>query len=155
MKNILIATIATCTALIAHSADRLEAPAILDCPNELASVRNIVEPLRDSTRTYGNGSTRILHLDTGGEPACCSSYLAILAPDPKSELGDRQCKVLASNAHGLGFMSISMLDVSSAYDSTKGLLLTIPVKLYKDGITSVTTYIKVRVNQSSGDVVLE
>ena len=106
--------------------------AIIDCTDGPSSVHNIVEPLDKSTRTYANGTIRILHLDTGGEPACCSSYMAILAPDPVNELGDRQCKLLADTHSGLGFMAIELQDIQSSYDPAQGLLLRVPVRaLYR------------------------
>jgi len=98
---------------------------------------------------------RILHLDTGGEPACCSSYMAILSANPNDELGDRQCNLLVSDANGLGFMDIAVDRVRSTYDTIKGLLLSVPVSLYGDGSTSTEKRINVRINQALGTVTIE
>ena len=58
---------------------------IAECEGWPLNVRNIVEPFDQSTRTFANGNIRILHIDTGGEPVCCSSHLVILAPNPAEE----------------------------------------------------------------------
>jgi len=141
---------------IGFSAYADEPEGLLDCHHELGSVHNIVEPLSESSRTYGNGRIRILHLDTGGEPACCSSYLAILAPDPTNELGNRQCKLLTADSVGAGFMDLSVDEVKSSYDKSSGLLLKIPVERYEsaDG-SGRESLVSIRINQSTGKIEIE
>lgn len=128
---------------------------LIDCADGPSSIHNIVEPLNESSRTYANGAVRVIHLDTGGEPACCSSYLAILSPNPNDELGNRQCKLLASDKHGLGFMDIVIKRIDSSYDSSKGLLLSVPVLLYGEGDATIKNSVDIRINQTSGAIVLE
>lgn len=119
------------------------------------SVQNVMEPWSDATRTFANGAIRIIHLDTGGEPVCCSSHLAILAPNPEDELGFRQCKLLSDGAEFMGFQFIDLKGIRSSYNAAKGLLLSVPVERYVDGIKSNKAVIKVRINQATGAITLE
>src|SRR5215813_6366189 len=47
------------------------------------------------TKSYAEGKIRIAHVDTDGEPVCCSSHLLILIPSP--DLGS-QCFALSQKA---------------------------------------------------------
>jgi hypothetical protein len=40
------------------------------------------------TKSYSGGKIKIAHVDTDGEPVCCSSHLLVFIPDP--EIGS-QC----------------------------------------------------------------
>ena len=129
-----------------------------DGPNGFAAdLRNIVEPLESATRVYANGAIRVLHVDTLGEPVCCSSHLVILAPDPEDPLGGRLC-VLLSDAPGSGFLDVSVPDMSASYDPARGLLIEVPVDRY-DGVQGAdparAERVRVRVNQQTGVVAVE
>ena len=126
---------------------------IVDCSG-LESVRNVVLPLADGTRTFANGKIRIWHIDTGGEPACCSSHLAIIAPHPEDELGYQQC-VRLSDGGSLGFQWLSVKNIQASYDAGKGLLLNVPVERYINGVDSHKLTIGVRINQATGAIVVE
>ena len=120
-----------------------------------ANARNIVEPWSDYSRTFANGNIRIAHVDTDGEPACCSSHLLILAPDPKNELGGRSCNLLSDGGSGTGFQYLSVAGTTAKYDPAKGLLITVPVERYIDGQKSGKATITVRINQATGGVTIE
>ena len=130
------------------------APVLLDCSGP-GGIDSVMEPWQDSTRTFANGAIRIVWLDTGGEPACCSSHMGILAPDPNDELGFRQCKILSDGAKWTGFQFVNIKGVTSSYDASKGLLLSVPVERYIDGIKSKKAVIDVRINQATGSITLE
>ncbi|MFC4214668.1 hypothetical protein ACFP4H_04500 [Pseudophaeobacter arcticus] len=121
----------------------------------VASAANLVEPWAETSRTYGDGAVRIALLDTGGEPACCSSHLLILSPDP--EYG-QACHVL-SDRQGTGFRQVFLEQSNSRYDAGKGLLVTIPVGRFDPDTGGVDPAsiqpVSIRINQSSGQLALE
>lgn len=123
-----------------------------------ASLRNIMEPWEDHTRTFANGKIRIAHVDTGGEPVCCSSYLAILAPTGSEiELESRQCKLLTDGPEMSGFNWIAFDAITASYDPGLGLLLNVPVERYDfagDG-TTIPATIGIRINQATGEIYTE
>jgi hypothetical protein len=117
---------------------------------------NIVEPVKNSTRSFANGKIRVWHVDAGGEPVCCSSYLAIIFPGPRDEPPGIQCKLLG-NLDGLGFVDVSVKRIKSSYRADKGLLLSVPVGYYDPdtGRTGRKERINVRINQLHGSVSIE
>ena len=128
-------------------------PAIFDCGGP-ARVDAISEPWSQSTRTFANGKIRIIALDTA-EPACCSFHLAILAPNPDDELGLRQCAVLNDGAEWTGFQSVDVSGTQSSYHPGRGLLLSVPVERYIDGVRSTRLVVDIRINQATGAITLE
>ncbi len=155
MKTKPMMAIAFATSVQAVSAATTDQAAIIDCTVGPAEVWNIVEPLSETSRTFANGSIRVMQLDTGGEPACCSSYLALLAPSAPDNFADRQCKLLVSNSSGAGFLSLSVRQIRSSYDPEKGLLLIVPVERYIDGVATNPTQINVRIHQGNGTIIIE
>ncbi len=149
MKKPLIA-LALCCATSAASAD-----ASIEACNGPSSVANVTYPWNEATRTFANDKIRIVTVDTGGEPACCSAHLVILAPDPDNELGDWQCRILSDGRLWMGFQHVDLKGVESSYNASKGLLLSIPVERYIDGIKSKKAVIDVRINQATGTIVIE
>ena len=131
--------------------------AISDC-DWPASLRNIVEPWESHTRTFANGKIRIAHVDTGGEPVCCSSYLAILAPTGSEvELESRQCKLLTDGVEMSGFNWIAFDSITASYDPGLGLLLSVPVERFDfagDG-TTIPATVGIRINQATGEIYTE
>jgi hypothetical protein len=119
-----------------------------------ASVQSLAEPWERNTRAFYNGQVRIALIDTGGEPACCSMHLLILAPDKTSEMGDRMCR-LVSNAKQMGFESIDFARLSARYDAGRGLLITFPYRLYVDGISHRNGVARVRVNMERSLITAE
>jgi len=129
---------------------------LIDCEWP-ASVSAMVEPWAENIRmfNYGeDGIVRIAHMDTGGEPACCSSYLLILAPDPDDEMGNRTCMLLSNGDAGQGFTWVEFKKITAKEDKPKELLLTVPVQTYaaNGGVPGTR---KVRINRNSGAITLE
>ncbi len=140
-------------AVAAAPSVALAEPTISQCGGQ-ARVDAIVEPWSQATRTFANGKIRIIALDTA-EPACCSFHLAIIAPNPEDELGLRQCVTLNDGAEWTGFQSVSVSNTQSSYDPGRGLLLSVPVERYIDGIRSTKLIVDVRINQATGAITIE
>ena len=135
----------TTTALAEPTLSACEGPTRIDA---------IIEPWDQHTRTFANGAIRIIGLDTG-EPACCSYHLAIIAPDPQEENWPRQCLALNDGGEWTGFQSVDVGGTQSSYDPGRGLLLSVPVERYIDGIRSTKMVVDIRINQATGEVTIE
>jgi hypothetical protein len=123
--------------------------------NELDRVSNLV----GQTRSFAQGKVRIAHVDTDGEPVCCSSHLLVLIPAP--EIGS-QCFAISQKAGDaskspLGFSSIAFSQIKASYDAQRGLLLNVPFTLYNpDGGPGKPGSTNVRVDLSGkGSVRIE
>jgi hypothetical protein len=127
MKISLIAA-AGALALAAHA----NAVTVRDCDGTTDSARNIVEPWEKSSRLYYNRLVRITHMDTGGEPVCCSSHLMVTYPSAgQDEPVYAECK-LVSMKDGAGFLSIDFAKLTAKYDPKTGLTITFPYTTYND-----------------------
>jgi hypothetical protein len=87
------------------------------------------------TRSYSAGKITTAHVDTDGEPVCCSAHLLIIIPSP--EIGS-ECFALSDQASrgdssARGFASVGFDTIKASYDPKRGLLLTVPYTLYNDG----------------------
>jgi hypothetical protein len=96
--------------------------------NDLDRISNLV----GQTKSYSEGKIRIAHVNTDGEPVCCSSHLLVFIPN--REIGS-QCFALSQKAAEgskgqLGFNSIEFNRIVSSYDPHRGLLLNVPYTLY-------------------------
>ena len=113
---------------------------------------NIVEPWDQNTRTFYKGEVRVALIDTGGEPACCSAQLLVLAPDPTDETGDRSCHLI-TNKGGVGFGDIVFAKLTATYNPKTGLLIAFPYShTGLDGKPDATGTAHVRVNVGTGKV---
>jgi hypothetical protein len=111
------------------------------------------------TRSYAEGKITIAHIDTDGEPVCCSSHLLVFIP--AKEIG-RQCfaisdKAATASGSARGFSSIELGRIKASYDSNRGLLLNVPYALYNpDGGRGKAGSTNVRVDLSGdGSVKIE
>lgn len=124
MKNILIGA-ATLT-LASHA----QAVSVRDCDGTTDSARNIVEPWEQNSRQFYNKLVRITHMDTGGEPVCCSSHLMVSYPSAgQDEPVYSECKLVSMN-EGAGFLSIDFAKLSAKYDPKTGLSISFPYTTY-------------------------
>ena len=125
-----------------------------------ANPANIFEPWEEHSRTFANGAIRVALLDTGGEPACCARHLLILSPSGNGadEPIFRQCRVASAQVNS-GFYDIDVPGISASYDPAKGLLLSVPVGHWHEGIDSgrppIVERMEIRINQSTGLVGIE
>jgi hypothetical protein len=123
--------------------------------NELDRIGNLV----GETRSYSDGKIRIAHVDTDGEPVCCSSHLLVFIPAP--EIGSQCFAVSQKAAKGSesprGFSNIEFNRIKASYDPRRGLLLDVPYTLYNpDGGRGKPGSTKVRVDlRGKGSVRIE
>ena len=88
--------------------------------------------LVDQTKSFSNGKIKIAHVDTDGEPVCCSEHLLIFIPS--AEIGS-QCFAVSQTAgqdstSARGFHRIEFNRITASYDPKRGLLLNVPYRLY-------------------------
>ncbi|MFN0262344.1 hypothetical protein ACKTEK_00550 [Tepidamorphus sp. 3E244] len=124
-----------------------QAQSVNDC-DWVASARNLVEPWGDYTRTFSNGEVRIALLDTV-EPAAGALHSLVLSP-PRSELGDRQCRVI-SYAPGIGFPGLDFGQLDASYDPATGLTFTVPGSIFENDV-QVPRIIVFTLNQATGEI---
>lgn len=118
------------------------------CDVAEASARNLVFPVEDNTRGYANGAVRLIALDTGGEPACCSSHLMVLLPSPEDS---GQICALISHRGSLGWQRLYLPGALARYDPARGLTVSVPASEY--GVRHPTPLsVEVTVNQQTGEV---
>ena len=136
-------------ALVLAAAPGLAAAqSLIDCDHFAANARNLTQPYAEATRTFANGAISLLSLDTGGEPACCSAYVMVLAPDPEEPF--QICRLLTRDGQS-GYVGVNLPGVRSDYDAATGLTLSIPVATY-DGSGSVPGVVEITVNQQTGAI---
>ncbi|MFP7569760.1 hypothetical protein [Marivita sp. S2033] len=122
---------------------------VRSCDTFEANARNLMFPVEQNTRSFANGDIRLIALDTGGEPVCCSAHLMVLFPAPEDPGG--LC-ALISNDGSLGWAGILLEKATALYDPAIGLTVSVPVIEYIDGIQDTRLSIAVNVNQQSGVV---
>jgi len=133
----------------------LSAPAsavtVSECNDFRSSVHALAEPWEANSRTFLNGAVRIAVVDTGGEPACCSVHLLVLAEKPEDATGpaERVCRVI-SQKDQLGFMAIDFAGIRTSYTPAYGLNMLVPYRLYVDGIRSRPGAARINVNPRTG-----
>ena len=96
--------------------------------NDLDRISHLV----GQTKSYSEGKIKVAHVDTDGEPVCCSSHLLVFIPSP--EIGSQCFAVSQKAASGsesqLGFSNIELSRIKASYDPQRGLLLNVPYTLY-------------------------
>ena len=126
---------------------------LAECEDFRSTAKALAEPWEANTRTFLNGAVRIAVMDTGGEPACCSVHLLVLAEKPEDNSGpaERVCKVI-SQKDQLGFMAIDFAGIRSSYTPVHGLNMLVPYRLYLDGIRSKPGAARINVNPRTGAI---
>lgn len=126
------------------------AQAISACDDWRSSVLGIAEPWEANTKTYADGTVRMVIMDVG-EPVAGSYRLLILTPPTDENPDGRQCQVLSFDAD-LGFAGLSFDGVTDITDPT-GLTVIIPAKRW---IAETDTYadakLSVTVNSTDGAI---
>lgn len=145
-------------ALIAAlSAAPAGAQYMLGCQDSwIANPVFIAEPWEANTRTWANGAIRLAVLDTMGEPACCSVHLLVISPNLRGEFGEQiVCNIVSAHEGGLGWADIDLQGARASYDAARGLLISLPVTHYVDGINDRPGLVRLRINQAIGAVGFE
>ncbi|MEM6382880.1 MAG: hypothetical protein AAF739_09415 [Pseudomonadota bacterium] len=141
--------VAVTAALTAFLTTPAQAVTVAEC-DWRASAQAIVEPWDVFSRTFANGDVRITLTDTI-EPAAGALHLVILSP-PLDELGGRQCKVVSADGSS-GFAGVLFEDMTSDYNPTTGLRLTMDVQVFNATTdTFQPRSLAVTINQASGAV---
>ena len=122
---------------------------VLSCEGFVASARNVV--WSDPTRTFADGAVRFVHLDTGGEPACCSSHLMVTYPSPEDP-GDL-CALISAKGT-LGWQSLSLARADASYDPATGLTVRIPAREYGE-VHPTPMSVVVTVDRQTGVILAE
>ena len=139
MKSLLI-TIFALLSLAAHAA------AVHSC-DHLDSIGNLV----GNVRSFAQGAIRVAHVDTE-EPALAPEHLLIFVAEEPMGVS---CFAVSADADGVGFNSVDMDKLQGSYDPKKGLLLSIPVRVWDDkkpGPKPVSS-VKVRVSRKNNNSV--
>jgi hypothetical protein len=146
------------TALVAGAMALSALPAgavsVRDCDDFTSNIQSLAEPWEQNTKVFLNGSVRIALVDTGGEPVCCSTHLVVLAEDKSDEHGGRACKVVSDQGTG-GFEWIDFPKIRATYHPARGLLLTMPVRYYIDGLKHRGGVVRIGVNTRNGAIVAQ
>ena len=122
------------------------AQSVRDCDTWEAGARNVV--WGDPTRTFANGEVRLVALDTGGEPACCSFHVLVLWLEPE---GFQSCALVSSASGGLGFADVTLSAATADYDPARGLTVRVPIATF-DGAGARAAFVDVTVNRATGQV---
>ena len=129
-------------------ASRVSAFDIEEC-NWKGKLENVVHPAHKNVRMFYNDQVAVYYLDYE-EPAACSYALAIVLPDVTAEIPMRKCVEISC------FSGIDIKNAKSSYDPIKGLLLTIPYRVYNGGGTDPAKEpVQIRVNLQNASVRVE
>lgn len=118
---------------------------------------NIVEPWSGHSWSFYQGRVRVAVLDTGGEPACCSSHLLVMFFDEDEPGGEVVCRIVSDTSER-GFAGIDPKTVKSAYDPARGLQVSFGYSVFPeggDGSTSKPGVGRVRINLARKTVAAE
>ena len=132
--------------LLAEPAIALE---VKSCDEANIGLTELIPPVGKNSRTYKDDKISVYVVDTV-EPVCCAAGVAVVIPDIEDELG-------AINA----LPSWASLRCSSTRprredDPTKGLLITIPTRVFNEAANSAPGEpMKLRVNVEKGTLVAE
>lgn len=125
-----------------------QAASLRDCDTFEASARNLVFPVERSIRSFANGAIRVIGLDTGGEPVCCSAHVMVLL-DRQNEPG--QTCALISREGTMGWAGAEVGAARATYDPATGLRVDVPVRVY-DGSGSLPDTLRIEINQATGRI---
>ena len=127
---------------------------VRECDDFTSNIQSLAEPWDQNAKVFLNGAVRIALIDTGGEPVCCSTHLIVLAQDKSDEHGGRTCRVISDKGTA-GFEWIDFPNIRAGYDPARGLLLTVPVRYYIDGIQHRNGVVRIGVNTRNGAIVAQ
>jgi hypothetical protein len=145
------------TAVLLALAPALAAPA-LSAEIGPCGTLDRISFLVGQTKSYSAGKITTAHVDTDGEPVCCSEHLVVIIPEP--EIGT-QCFALSDRASrgeesARGFNRVGFDAIKASYDPGRGLLLAVPFALYDGGGPGRPGQAKVRIDlRGKGSVKIE
>lgn len=138
--------LAVALLLIAGPAAALE---VKSCDDANIGLTELIAPVGKNSHTYKDDKVSVYAVDTV-EPACCAAGVAVVMPDVADETGGNQCLAV------VGVASVQLEDTTAADDPVKGLLITIPTRVFSEAADSAPGEpIKLRVNAEKGTLALE
>ncbi|MFN3622974.1 MAG: hypothetical protein ACK4TP_02840 [Hyphomicrobium sp.] len=122
---------------------------IKSCDEANVGLTELIAPVGKNSRTYKDDKVSLYVVDTV-EPVCCAAGVAVVLPDLSDELGGNQCLAV------VGVASVQLDEATTEDDASKGLLLTIPTRVFNEAADSAPGEpIRLRVNAEKGTVALE
>lgn len=126
------------------------AQSLSGCDDWRSSVLTIAEPWDANTKTYAQGTVRLVIMDVG-EPVMGSYRLLILTPPTADNPDGRQCQVMSLDSD-LGFAGLSFKGVTDSTDPA-GLTVRIPAKRWiADTDTYTDATLSVTINAADGAI---
>ena len=132
--------------LLVESASALE---VKSCEDANVGLTELIAPVGKNSRTYKDDKVSLYVIDMV-EPVCCAAGVAVVIPDVEDELGGNKCLAV------VGVASVQLDEAASEDDPAKGLLITIPTRVFNEAADSAPgAPMKVRVNVEKGTLILE
>ncbi len=132
--------------LVVEPASALE---VKSCEDANVGLTELIAPVGKNSRTYNDDKVSLYIIDMV-EPVCCAAGVAVVIPDVEDELGGNKCLAV------VGVASIQLDEAASEDDPAKGLLITIPTRVFNEAADSAPgAPIKLRVNVEKGTLILE
>lgn len=144
MKRILYTIVPA--LLFFQQANALE---LKSCEEANVGLTALIPPVAKNSRTYKDDKVSVYVIDMV-EPVCCAAGVAVVLPDVSDETGNNQCLAV------IGVASVQLDEATSEDDPAKGLLLTIPTRVFNEAADSAPgAPLRLRINTDKGSVALE
>jgi hypothetical protein len=122
---------------------------IKTCDDANVGLTELIAPVASNSKTYKDGKISLYAVDTV-EPVCCAAGVALVIPDVSDETGGNQCLAV------VGVASVQLDETTAQDDAEKGLLLTIPTRVFNEAADSAPgAPLKLRVDVDKGTVAAE
>jgi hypothetical protein len=122
---------------------------VKSCDEANIGLTELIPPVGKNSRTYKDDKISVYVVDTV-EPVCCAAGVAVVIPDIEDELGGNKCLAV------VGVASVQLDEAATEDDPTKGLLITIPTRVFSEAADSAPGEpMKLRVNVEKGTLVTE
>jgi hypothetical protein len=132
--------------LLVEPASALE---VKSCEDANVGLTELIAPVGKNSRTYKDDKVSLYVIDMV-EPVCCAAGVAVVIPDVENELGANKCLAV------VGVASVQLDEAASEDDAAKGLLITIPTRVFNEAADSAPgAPMKLRVNVEKGTLTLE
>jgi hypothetical protein len=138
--------VAVLLLLLVEPASALE---VKSCEDANVGLTELIAPVGKNSRTYKDDKVSLYVIDMV-EPVCCAAGVAVVIPDVEDELGANKCLAV------VGVASVQLDEAASEDDAAKGLLITIPTRVFNEAADSAPgAPMKLRVNVEKGTLTLE
>ncbi len=144
--SLCILTTAASPLAVAHSQIDVQ-----DCTKAGIGIATLMTPAAKHSRYFYNGAVQVYNVNVD-EPVGRSAAIAIVMPFLESDGPGASCTAVTF------FSGIDVMKAKSSYDRSKGLLLTIPFRIYdpQTGVPKPSpTPLKIRIDRIKNSVVIE